>query len=67
MVLKDARSEVMYQRALAGYEKALDSDYISTLDTVNNFGCLYSEQGKVREQLAKIFILSISSHLIYWE
>jgi hypothetical protein len=67
MVLKDARSEEMCQRALAGYEKALGSDYISTLDTFNSFGCLYSEQGKVREQLAKIFILSISSHLIYWE
>ena len=39
----------MYQRALAGYEKALGPDHTSTLDTVNNLGILYSDQGKLKE------------------
>lgn len=37
--LKEA--EEMYQRALAGYEKALGPNHTSTLDTVNNLGVLY--------------------------
>ncbi|KAJ5773565.1 hypothetical protein N7457_008461 [Penicillium paradoxum] len=45
--LKDA--EEMYQRALAGYEKALGLDHTSTLNTVNNLGLLYSDQGKLKE------------------
>ncbi|KAJ5642325.1 hypothetical protein N7490_006325 [Penicillium lividum] len=45
--LKEA--EEMYQRALAGNEKALGPDHISTLDTVNNLGNLYSDQGKLKE------------------
>ncbi|KAJ5642527.1 hypothetical protein N7490_006527 [Penicillium lividum] len=45
--LKEA--EEMYQRALAGYEKALGPDHTSTLDTVNNLGSLYSDQGKPKE------------------
>lgn len=39
----------MYQRALAGKEKALSPDHTSTLDTVNNLGLLYSDQGKLKE------------------
>ena len=39
----------MYQRALAGYEKALGPDHISTLNTVNNLGTLYRDQGKLKE------------------
>jgi tetratricopeptide (TPR) repeat protein len=39
----------MYQRALAGYEKALGLDHTSTLGTVNNLGNLYSSQGKLKE------------------
>jgi hypothetical protein len=31
-------AEEMYQRVLAGYEKALGPDHISTLLTVNNLG-----------------------------
>jgi len=31
----------MYERVLAGYEKALGAEHISTLGTVNNFGNLY--------------------------
>ncbi|KAJ5726945.1 hypothetical protein N7493_005972 [Penicillium malachiteum] len=45
--LKEA--EEMYQRALAGREKALGPDHTSTLDTVNNLGNLYRNQGKLRE------------------
>ncbi|KAJ5559378.1 hypothetical protein N7513_001777 [Penicillium frequentans] len=45
--LKEAKD--MYQRALAGREKALGPDHTSTLDTVNNLGILYSEQGKLKE------------------
>jgi hypothetical protein len=36
---KDA--EMMYNRALAGYEKTLGPEHTSTLDTVNNLGVLY--------------------------
>ncbi|CAG8982040.1 hypothetical protein HYALB_00013901 [Hymenoscyphus albidus] len=39
----------MYQRALQGKEKALGPDHTSTLDTVNNLGTLYSNQGKLVE------------------
>jgi Tfp pilus assembly protein PilF len=39
----------MYQRALAGKEKALGPDHLSTLNTVNNLGLLYSHQGKPKE------------------
>ncbi|KAL4975282.1 hypothetical protein BDW66DRAFT_167301 [Aspergillus desertorum] len=45
--LKEA--EKMYQRALAGREKALGPDHTSTLDTVNNLGNLYSDQDKLKE------------------
>ncbi|KAJ6172447.1 hypothetical protein N7470_001514 [Penicillium chermesinum] len=45
--LKDA--EKMYQRALAGFEKVLGPDHISTLDTVNNLGLPYVIQGKLKE------------------
>ncbi|KAL4745474.1 hypothetical protein BDW72DRAFT_186605 [Aspergillus terricola var. indicus] len=39
----------MYQRALAGYEEALGPDHIYTLNTVNNLGILYLNQGKLKE------------------
>ncbi|CAG8885562.1 unnamed protein product [Penicillium egyptiacum] len=45
--LKEA--EEMYQRALAGYKKALGLDHTSTLNTVTNLGLLYSDQGKLKE------------------
>ncbi|KAL4740396.1 hypothetical protein BDV11DRAFT_214403 [Aspergillus similis] len=44
---KSKEAEEMYQRALAGYEKALGPDHTSTLMTVNNLGNLYSYQGKL--------------------
>lgn len=42
-------SEKMYLRAIAGLEKALGPDYISTLETVNNLGLLYLSQLKLNE------------------
>ena len=36
-----AEAEKMYERALEGNEKAWGSEYISTLDIVNNLGLLY--------------------------
>src|SRR6266516_1450629 len=39
----------MYQRALAGYERALGPDHSSTLNAVNNLGLLYADQGKLGE------------------
>jgi len=39
----------MYQRALKGYKKALGRDHTSTLDTVNNLGNLYADQGRLTE------------------
>jgi len=39
----------MYVRALAGKEKALGADHMSTLSTVNSLGNLYSDQGKLAE------------------
>jgi tetratricopeptide (TPR) repeat protein len=39
----------MYQRALAGKERALGPDHTSTLTTVNNLGLLYSDQGRLNE------------------
>ncbi|CAG8212714.1 unnamed protein product [Penicillium nalgiovense] len=40
-------AEQMYQRALAGFEKALGADHTSTLNTVHNLGLLYRNQGKL--------------------
>jgi len=42
-------AEAMYRRALEGYEKALGPEHTSTLNTVNNLGLLYTNQGKVVE------------------
>ncbi|KAI9783465.1 MAG: hypothetical protein M1816_001347 [Peltula sp. TS41687] len=42
-------AEKMYQRALAGSEKALGAEHTSTLVTVNNLGILYRSQGKLDE------------------
>nr|OQO30934.1 hypothetical protein B0A51_04161 [Rachicladosporium sp. CCFEE 5018] len=45
--LKEAKW--MYEQALVGYEIALGPAHISTLDTVNNLGNLYKDQGKLAE------------------
>src|SRR5207248_1015961 len=45
--LKEA--EEIYQRVLAGEEKALGPDHISTLNSIHNLGILYSDQGKLKE------------------
>ncbi|KAG9747968.1 purine and uridine phosphorylase, partial [Aureobasidium melanogenum] len=42
-------AEEMYERALAGYEKALGSEHTSTLDTVNNLGNLYADQARLKD------------------
>jgi hypothetical protein len=39
----------MYQRALQGREKALRAEHALTLETVNNLGILYKDQGKLGE------------------
>ena len=44
-----AEAEAMYMRALKGYEKAWGAEHTSTLNTVNNLGVLYSNQGKMAE------------------
>ncbi|VTO91321.1 unnamed protein product [Fusarium graminearum] len=37
----------MYERALQGKEKAWGPEHTSTLDTVNNLGNLYADQGRL--------------------
>jgi Tfp pilus assembly protein PilF len=37
----------MYMRALQGYEESLGPKHTSTLNTVNNLGLLYADQGKL--------------------
>jgi Tfp pilus assembly protein PilF len=37
----------MYERALRGKKKALGPNYTLILDTVNNLGLLYADQGKL--------------------
>ena len=40
-------AETMYKRALAGREKALGAEHMSTLGTVDNLGSLYRDQGEL--------------------
>jgi tetratricopeptide (TPR) repeat protein len=46
---KLAEAQSMYERALAGREKALGAEHTSTLTTVNNLGIIYKNQGKLHE------------------
>jgi tetratricopeptide (TPR) repeat protein len=39
----------MYERALQGREKTLGTEHTSTLQTVDNLGVLYQNQGKLAE------------------
>ena len=39
----------MFQRVLKGYEEALGPDHTSTLNSVNNLGNLFADQGKLKE------------------
>jgi len=43
------KAKQMYMRVLKEYEKTLGVKHTSTLDTVNNLGFLYSNQGKLTE------------------
>lgn len=45
----NTEAERMYMRALKGYGKAGEPEHTSTLDTVNNLGNLYRDQGRVKE------------------
>jgi hypothetical protein len=40
---------MMYNRALAGKEKAWGPEHTSTLNTVNNLGNLYRVQGRLKD------------------
>jgi tetratricopeptide (TPR) repeat protein len=51
----------MYIRALQGYEEALGPDHTSTLDTVNNLGLLYADQGKLAEA-EKMYIRALQGY-----
>jgi tetratricopeptide (TPR) repeat protein len=44
-----AQVEGLYVRALKGYEEVWGPKHASTLDTVNNLGLLYRNQGKMKE------------------
>lgn len=46
---RESEAEAMYERVLAGYEKALGLEHRSTLDTVNSLGNLYRDQGRLAE------------------
>jgi len=46
--LKDA--EMMYKRALDGYEKEWGPGHTSTLNTINNLGTLYANQGRLKRR-----------------
>jgi hypothetical protein len=45
----------MYIRALQGKEEALGLKHTSTLQTVNNLGALYADQGKLAEAVKIVF------------
>ncbi len=68
-------AEDMYLRALTEKEKAWGPERTSTLDTVNNLGNLYSDQGKMEEAedtylraltgYEKTWVLITKIHLIW--
>jgi len=49
LILSETGQGEMYQRTQKGKEKARDPDHTSTLDTVNNLGNLYADQGEPDE------------------
>ncbi len=51
----------MYIRALQGNEEVLGPDHILTLNTVNNLGTLYSNQGKLAEA-EKMYIRALQGY-----
>jgi tetratricopeptide (TPR) repeat protein len=51
----------MYIRALQGCEEALGPDHTSILDTVNNLGNLYKNQGKLAEA-EKMYIQALQGY-----
>ena len=57
--------ETMYNRALAGYEKALGPEHTSTLDTANNFGNLYRIQGRF-DDAERMYIRALAGFEKAW-
>lgn len=49
IIMMPRYAEKMYMRALEGREKALGAEHTSTLNTINNLGCLYRAKGKLVE------------------
>ncbi|MCJ1271049.1 hypothetical protein MMC22_010948 [Lobaria immixta] len=62
---KMKEAEIMYNRALKGYEKAWGPEHTSTLDTVNNLGILYADQGKMEEAEA-MYNRALKGHEKAW-
>lgn len=52
-------------RALKGREKAWGAEHTSTLNTVNNLGNLYSDQGKMAEA-EKMYIRALKGYKKAW-
>jgi tetratricopeptide (TPR) repeat protein len=59
------RAEQMYQRALAGYEKASGPQHTSTLNTVNNLGLLYADLGRL-EQAEQMYQRALAGYEKTW-
>jgi hypothetical protein len=51
----------MYVRALQGTEEALGPNHTSTLNTVNNLGNLYSDQGKLAKA-EKMYVWALQGY-----
>jgi tetratricopeptide (TPR) repeat protein len=49
LVSEDEYGYRMYNCALARFEKTWGPDHISTVNTVNNFGILYADQGRLAD------------------
>jgi hypothetical protein len=56
----------MYLRALQGKERALGAEHTSTLDTINNLGNLYNNQGKMTEAEA-MYLRRYNGTRMQWE
>ncbi len=55
----------MYLRALDGKEKAWRSKHTSVLNTINNLGALYKNQGKLAEA-EKMYLRALDGYEKAW-
>jgi tetratricopeptide (TPR) repeat protein len=62
---KSKEVENLYLRALRGDEKAWGAEHTSTLDTVNNLGNLYADQGKMAEAEA-MYVRALRGYEKVW-